>query len=357
MAGDGIKKTLLKAISTHPGTNPSKEIQKTFGVSRQAVLLHLNALIKEGLIRAEGQARGRSYYPTSPWKAPLSVSLPKDDASWETILESSESLDKLTERGEDGVYAAVISPYSEGLANKGLSARLHYVSTEILNNVIDHSKGEGYRFALKSKEGRLRLEIEDDGIGIFQSIKEYFSLSDHWEAIGDLAKGKRTTDPSRHAGEGLFFSARMADVFTAEANGLKYTYVSSQDDWSMGPTRKDRGSLVSLEFIFSETRAPKDVFDLFTDDYEFKEKSPRLLDPYVISLPPGHLPSRSEAKKVLSGTEHFSSIVLDFKGVESIGQGFADEVFRVFPSRFPEIKIETKNGNEFILRMIAHVKR
>jgi len=37
--------------------------------------------------------------------------------------------------------------------------------------------------------------------------------------------------------------------------------------------------------------------------------------------------SRSEARRLLTGLEKFSEIILDFKDVTKIGQGFADEIF------------------------------
>ena len=48
-------------------------------------------------------------------------------------------------------------------------------------------------------------------------------------------------------------------------------------------------------------------------------------------------------------------MVLDFKGVHSIGQGFADEIFRVFAKRHPEITITTENTNPVLEAMLRHV--
>ena len=49
--------------------------------------------------------------------------------------------------------------------------------------------------------------------------------------------------------------------------------------------------------------------------------------------------SRSEAKRILQGLERFREIVLDFVGVMEVGQGFADEVFRVWASTHPEVRL------------------
>ena len=44
-----------------------------------------------------------------------------------------------------------------------------------------------------------------------------------------------------------------------------------------------------------------------------------------------------------------------FWDVQSVGQGFADEVFRVFARRYPAIVIKTENANSVVDTMIRHV--
>lgn len=53
--------------------------------------------------------------------------------------------------------------------------------------------------------------------------------------------------------------------------------------------------------------------------------------------------------------DKFSEVVLDFRDVQSVGQGFADEVFRVFARRYPTIVLKTENANSVIDAMIRHV--
>jgi hypothetical protein len=47
--------------------------------------------------------------------------------------------------------------------------------------------------------------------------------------------------------------------------------------------------------------------------------------------------------------------VLDFKGVRSIGQGFADEIFRVFAKSHPHITLKPENLSPALRPMISHV--
>lgn len=50
------------------------------------------------------------------------------------------------------------------------------------------------------------------------------------------------------------------------------------------------------------------------------------------------------------------SVVTDMEGIEWIGQGFADQFFRVFASQNPSIELRVINANEDILRMLRYVR-
>ncbi len=65
--------------------------------------------------------------------------------------------------------------------------------------------------------------------------------------------------------------------------------------------------------------------------------------------------SRSEAKRLLVNLDKFREVELDFKSVKQLGQGFADEVFRIFVEKNPQLIINTSNTNPAIQAMINHV--
>ncbi len=62
--------------------------------------------------------------------------------------------------------------------------------------------------------------------------------------------------------------------------------------------------------------------------------------------------SRSQAKRLTSGFERFVDITLDFDRVEAVGQGFVDELFRVYQQAHPEIRFHYINANENVEFMI-----
>jgi hypothetical protein len=49
-------------------------------------------------------------------------------------------------------------------------------------------------------------------------------------------------------------------------------------------------------------------------------------------------------------------VVLDFTGVDFIGQGFADEIFRVFALAHPGTRLIPVHCTETVEKMIAHVR-
>ena len=62
--------------------------------------------------------------------------------------------------------------------------------------------------------------------------------------------------------------------------------------------------------------------------------------------------SRSQARRLVSGLERFREVVLDFRGVELVGQGFADEVFRVWARQHPEVALIPTAMNEAVAFMV-----
>jgi anti-sigma regulatory factor (Ser/Thr protein kinase) len=85
-----------------------------------------------------------------------------------------------------------------------VAAIMHYAFTEILNNAIDHSMTDRCRIEARLDATKVAFSVKDDGIGVFQSIAKKFELEDEHAALIELIKGKTTTMPEAHSGEGLF---------------------------------------------------------------------------------------------------------------------------------------------------------
>jgi hypothetical protein len=103
-------------------------------------------------------------------------------------------------------------------------------------------------------------------------------------------------------------------------------------------------------------RKLQDIFDEYatdTEDYRFDRT---VVPVKLLQYGDERLVSRSQAKRLLARFDRFRTVVLNFGKVEWIGQAFADEVFRVFPSKHPEIDIVGINANEQVTRMMNRAR-
>ncbi len=64
------------------------------------------------------------------------------------------------------------------------------------------------------------------------------------------------------------------------------------------------------------------------------------------------LVSRSQAKRLLTQVEKFENVIFDFKDVSSIGQAFADEIFRVYANKNVNITLLSLNMTEDVEMMV-----
>ena len=53
--------------------------------------------------------------------------------------------------------------------------------------------------------------------------------------------------------------------------------------------------------------------------------------------------SRSQAKRLIARFDRFKKVVLNFDGVQDIGQAFADEIFRVYANQHPDVELIPEN--------------
>jgi len=230
--------------------------------------------------------------------------------------------------------------------------------TEMLNNAIDHSAGTSVVVFVSRTAMTAHTLISDDGEGIFKKIQRELGLDDERHAILELAKGKLTTDPVNHTGEGIFFASRMFDKFAIYSGNTFFSRDYEQDlDWITEAPRPMSGTTVFMELQNTTTRATKEVFDYFTspsdDDYGFTKT---IVPVHLARYRDEELISRSQAKRLLARFDRFRTVVLDFENIASIGQAFADEVFRVFVHEHPDVTIIEMNTAPGVEQMIRRAR-
>ena len=232
---------------------------------------------------------------------------------------------------------------------------LSYAFTEMLNNVIDHSNSTRVKINVGIEKKMVYFIITDAGIGIFQNIKHKLHLLSELQALQEVTKGRVTTDPKKHTGEGIFFTSRIADLFVIKSHRLQYKVEQQGKNFIFSELKENkRGTEVFFSINLNREVKLSNFFRRYTDDNHRFSKTDvhlKLFDMYT------HLVSRSQAKRVLSELEKFSKIILDFKGVKQIGQGFADEIFRVFQNEHSSILIHPVNMNMNVEFMVQRAKK
>jgi excisionase family DNA binding protein len=229
-----------------------------------------------------------------------------------------------------------------------------YAVTEMVNNAIDHSGGSIVAVdATLDELGRAIVTITDDGSGVFHTVASGFQLASDVEALAELTKGKRTTDPERHTGEGIFFTSKAVALFDIAANGLQLSFDNVRSDFAFGVSDVTAGTRVTLTVDPETTVELQMLFERFTENFEFTRSRP-VIKLFELGL---SFVSRSEAKRVAQGLDAFSAVELDFAKVDSIGQGFADELFRVWAGAHPDTELLPVEMNPAVAFMVERARR
>jgi len=317
------------------GPTTSTAVALGLSVSRQAAHARLKALVESGRVVREGVARATRYrLPTAErWERNFPLAGLAEDQVLRQLVAEDAAVARLT--GE-----------AEGL--------VAYVVTELVNNAIDHSSGNQVRVSAEQRGTLLLLEIEDDGVGVFTHVREMLSLPSELAALQELSKGKTTTAPERHTGEGLFFTSKAVNFFCLTSGAQAWIVDNRREDVAVAAVEpKQLGTLASVEIDLVDVRSLAMLFDEYTQDYEFA-KTRTVVRLFAIGV---RFVSRSEAKRLTHGLDRFREVVLDFRGVEGIGQGFADEIFRVWGRSHPAVSLEPANMNETVAFMVERARR
>ncbi len=332
----GAKQKILEFLSGRKSAS-GRELGEHLGISRQALNTHIRSLVESGDVLKSGSTKGASYCLAG--RKPESASSARD-----------LTLAGLDESEAYAGFATILN--LPGLLPKNVEAIVRYSFTEMLNNAIEHSAAERCRVSVQLDAGWVSFAIRDRGIGVFHSIAEKFNLDDEQAALVELLKGKTTTKAESHTGEGIFFTSRVVDRFVLRSHRIQLEANRARNDVFVSQRRSIKGTDVRVFVRRTTRRSLDDVFGEYApEEYDFQFQKTKIF----VKLLRQNYVSRSEAKRLLVNLEKFTEIVLDFKGVGSVGQGFADEIFRVFARRHPGIIISTQNTNPAVEAMLRHV--
>ena len=135
------------------------------------------------------------------------------------------------------------------------------------------------------------------------------------------------------------------------SSGKIFTTSKFDDDSIIDFNNSFKGTCVLMSLSNFTNKIPKEIFDQYSDlDGSFT--TTRIPLKNIFDAAPV---SRSQAKRVCNRLEKFEEVILDFNGIEWMGQGFAHQIFVVFQNAHSEISIIPKNMNDSVESMYNHV--
>lgn len=331
-----IEAALLKAVVEHPRDLVAM-VAAQLGLSRARIGMQVRELVAGGYLLRDGSTRPT--YALGPNRR-LVRTYPREALA------------------EDRVWFQDLQPLLQDLPRNVLDIAHHGV-TEMVNNAVDHSDGRQLTVFMDCDAERLLLGVSDDGVGIFRKITRALDLPDERLARLELSKGKLTTDPARHSGEGIFFTSRIFDRFQIHSGGLLFDHDDGEEEDLLDEFETVAtvdGTTVFMEVARNSGRLVKDVFDEYSsgpDDYDFAKT---IVPVRLAKVGDENLVSRSQAKRLLQRVERFRCVMLDFAEVASIGQAFADEIFRVFADAHPEVELIAIHAVPEVQQMIRRAE-
>ncbi|MBN1525940.1 MAG: DUF4325 domain-containing protein [Spirochaetales bacterium] len=324
------------------GSLKTADIVEQTGFSRAYIHRILKELVDAGKITLIGKAN-RAHYVFKSTKdqdtrKPLQIHkiLKNDGLAEDVILRKIKS-------------ETVIFDNIKG----NISSIIDYTFTEMVNNAIEHSESDKIDLKMVKTPNDIQFTVTDWGIGIFKNIMHKKKLKSELEAIQDLLKGKETTASSKHSGEGIFFTSKIADNLIIKSFEKKLVFDNIIHDVYITNVKSFKGTQVVFSINSKSDNNLADLFSRFTDESFHFNKTIVRVKLYEQEV---EYVSRSQARRILAGLDKFKTIELDFDNVATAGQAFADEIFRVWAHTHPEVTLVPKSANENIQFMINRAK-
>jgi len=341
------KEKILEFIKQQ-GKVTAREITQNIGVSRQYVNLVVSELITEGEMVKIGSTR-YAFYVSKAYMTKYSEVIP--NVFKKQYINKSLEEHKVFLEIEDRLPQLKKLPES-------VRSIFAFAFSEMFNNAIEHSKSKIISTEVALRNNMLSFIVNDAGVGVFRNIMKKKKLKSETEAIQDLLKGKTTTMPKSHSGEGIFFTSRTGDMFILDSFGRVLLVDNLKQDFviSTGSAFK-RGTRVTFKINANSNRHLSDVFKKYTNhgkdsDYGFDKTEIRV----KLYTSGGVSVSRSQARRILEGLDKFKVIIFDYENVPLVGQAFADEIYRVFREQHPDIRLENENMGEGVEFMIKRAE-
>jgi len=328
-----IQNFILDNLSGHQRDIIRAAISK-FGVSRQAVLKHMNTLIREKRVMAHGKTKDR-YYELEP------------------LLNYAKLVDITQGFKADRFLHTEIVTNLRSLP-RNIGEICEYALAALLHNVMDHAQATHLSVKLFATRDETHVMVADNGVGIFHHIRDGLGLEGKTISAIELAKGPGPHGAGHHAGVDLQAVMMLFDCITIDSAEISLRYKKKADRWSLQESKQARGTKIHLEISTKSSTTCNEIFaNLFAE-----EKSVVRIPVNLARTNGELLTSRYQASKLVHNIESSKEVEFDFTGIDVIGPAFAHELVWIAREKNKSIGIDWINAADTVdLLMSRAIKR
>jgi len=308
----------ITAAAREHSLDLAAHLEERTGCSHRAAVAALRRLVEANWLSRSGTARRPVYGPGLLRQVARSYTLYglQEDIPWQRDFAPNFDLPKHVAR------------------------MIQHGFTELVNNAADHSGGSSVTVSLRQTPSHVQLLVSDDGCGVFDKICEAFDIADAQHAMLELSKGRLTSQPEMHTGRGLFFSSQLADVFDIHANNTAFQRRAWESGgWQKGKPLPRQGSSIYMAIALDTKRTLDQVLEAWSIDGTGIEFDQTTIHLRLLAGPGQPLDSRAQARRVVARLPMFKRAEISFEGVNDVGHGFTDELFRVFGRAHQEVEL------------------
>jgi len=311
------------------------KVSETFGISRTSTSNYLRKLVEDGTLEKLPSGRG---YKLKEKIFRIEQSLKGPFPSEDTLIEQ-------------------FLPHLEGFPTQARQNFMH-IFLEMMNNALEHAGASQVVSILRMTPIELRCVIMDDGIGIFERIRQFFRKELNEEISLDdarlqLVSGGFTSDREKHGGEGIYNSSLIADSFGIfSSNKIFARDYEKVDPVSLDLQLPHQGTVVYFSVHRDTRKTLRDAEHANPDDGFFRVTLPLRL----MTLTGTALIARSQARRFTFNFAEKKEVVLDFEGITELCQPFAHEIFKVYRKNHPEVQLITRNTTPEMDQLIQRLK-
>ena len=322
-SSEQIKDFILENLTRHQKDIIKASIRK-FGLSRQAILKHMHALISEDRVVAYGKTRDR-FYELKP------------------LVNFAKTVDIKNSFFPDEILKKQILPNLNSVA-LNIYEICEFSIMALLSNALDHAQATKLHYKLYVFPNDVHFVLSDNGIGIFENLNNSLILEDIQVAAIEIAKGRITTDPQNHGGDELMTVIHLFDKVTIDSSGICLTYYNKKNEWTVTRSSQQKGTRIHLEIKSNSRRTCQEIFRQIFD----RENKLVRIPVNLVRSDGEQVNSRIQAQSLLHNIKDLTEIEFDFKNIELIGPAFADELVRKTKEKNQIADIKWTNSTKMV---------